>query len=167
MPFVQGLMPVYAEEVFGVGPTGLGLLLSSLGVGSTIGTFVLASLGDYHRKGLLMLASLVAMGLATVAFSLNPSYRLAFPNLLVLSGAMIMFASTSNAAVQSVVKDDFRGRVSGVYMATWGFTPLGSLLAGGLADRLGAPAATLMAAGVLVVVLAGLARWFRPLWRYQ
>ena len=51
MPSVNGLMPVYAAEVFEVDARGLGLLVSAFGAGSTLGTFALASLGDIKAKG--------------------------------------------------------------------------------------------------------------------
>jgi MFS family permease len=167
IPFVQGLMPVYAAEVFGVGPTGLGLLLSAVGVGSLISTFVLASIREVEVKGRLVLLSAVIMGVGLVLFSRNSSYALAFPCLIFVSSGMVMFFTTSIATIQTTVRDDLRGRVAGLYMVTWGLFPFGSLAAGSLADRYSAPTATLVAAGALAIVFVLLALRFRVVWRFH
>ncbi len=166
MPFAHGLMPVYAAEVFHVGPTGLGLLLAALGAGSTVGTIVLASLGNINRRGRLVLGSVVVMGTAMAVFSQNATFVPAFLNLMVLSAGMMVFFSTSSATIQSIVSDEFRGRVSGLYMITWGMFLAGSLLAGALAERFGAPGATLIGAGILGVVFGLLTLRFRYLWSF-
>ena len=167
IPFVIGLMPVYATEVFGVGPTGLGLLLSTTGAGGVVGTLGLASLGNVRRKGLVVMAAMAMVGVAIAAFSRNSSYALAFPLLLVIGfGTMLVF-SAATASVYSIVRDDLRGRVAGLYTMTWGMMPLGSLVAGGLADKWGAPFASLIAGGLVAVCLAGIALSFRVLWRFD
>ena len=91
-----------------------------------------------------------------VTLSQVASFGLAFPSLMMAGGGMMMFFATSSATIQRIVKDEFRGRVSGLYMMTWGLFPLGGLLAGTLADTLGAPSATLIGAGIVAVLFAGL-----------
>ena len=167
MPFVHGLMPVFAAEVFEVGPFRLGLMLSAIGLGTIAGTFLVASLGEVRRKGLLVLAAVLSMGLAMVILSLNPFYGLAIPIIMVISGGLTIFSATSNATIQGIITDDIRGRVAALYLAVWGLVPVGSVIAGVLSGSLGAPAATLIAAVTLVVVLAGLAVRFAPLRRLQ
>ena len=164
MPFVHGLMPVYAAEVFAVGPTGLGLLLSAVGIGSTAGAFLLATWAKFHRHGRAVLISIAVMAFAMIAFSRSPLYGAAFPIIVVLSAGMMMFFSVTNASIQSVVRNDYRGRVSGLYMVTWGLFPLGSLTAGALAQAFGAPMATLLSSGVVLMALAGIGLWVRRLW---
>ena len=158
MPSIQGLMPVYAAEVFKVDAKGLGLLLSAVGAGSTIGTFVLASKGDIRSKNVVVLVAIVVLALATAAFSINTLFYSAYLNLMIISAAMMTLFSVTSAAVQSSVPDHFRGRVSGLYMLTWGLFPFGSLAAGFLAERLGAPHATQIAAGTMLVLFS-LAVW--------
>ena len=167
IPFIIGLMPVYATEVFGVGPTGLGLLLSTTGAGGVAGTFVLASLGDVRRKGLVGMAAMAVAGGAIAAFSRNSSFALAFPLLLVIGFGTMLFFSIASASIYSIVRADLRGRVGGLYTITWGMMPIGSLMAGGLADRWGAPFATLVAGGMVAVLLSGIALRFRVLWRFE
>ena len=158
MPSIQGLMPVYAAEVFKVDAKGLGLLLSAVGAGSTVGTFVLASTGDIKAKNVVVLAAVIVLGVSTVVFSINAFFPTAYLNLMIISAAMMTLFSVSSATVQSTVPDNYRGRVSGLYMLTWGLFPFGSLAAGFLAERFGAPHATQIAAGTMLVLFS-LAVW--------
>lgn len=165
MPSIQGLMPVYAAEVFGVDARGLGLLLSAVGAGSTLGTFALASVGDIRAKGAALLVSVSVVALTTLAFSVNGLFQTAYINLMILSAATMTVFSITGAVVQGTVSDEFRGRVSGLYMITWGLYPFGSLASGYLADRFGAPSATQIAGCALILAFA-LGAWkFRRLWR--
>ena len=158
MPSIQGLMPVYAAEVFNVDAKGLGLLMSAVGAGSTLGTFVLASKGDIGAKNVVLLVSMSVLTLATAVFSINVFFHTAYLNLMIISAAMMTFFSVSSAVIQSKVSDEYRGRVAGLYMLTWGLFPFGSLGAGFLAERLGAPHATQIAAGAMLLLFS-LAVW--------
>ena len=158
MPSIQGLLPVYAAEVFHVDSKGLGLLLSAIGAGSTVGTLVLASVGNIKWKTAVLLVSVIVLALATAVFSVNVIFHTAYLNLMIISAAMMTLFSVSSATVQGMVPDRYRGRVSGLYMLTWGMFPLGSVTTGFLADRLGAPHATQIAAGTMLVLFL-LAVW--------
>ena len=167
IPFVHGLMPVYAAEVFDVGAPGLGLLLAAIGAGSAIGSIGLASLGDIHRTGRIIIGSLVLVAVAMALFSQVSSYGLAVPTLMMLSVGVGGFFATTTATIQGMASDEFRGRVAGLYLLTWGVFPVGSLLAGGLADRFGPELATLMAVGGLGVVFVVVALRFRRIWWFE
>lgn len=166
-PFVAALMAVYAAEVFHVGSRGLGLLLSALGVGAVTGTVVLASFGSVPRKGRLMLGAILAVGLASIAFSQSPWLGLSLVILVGLGSALSVFFSASSAVVQSLTPDAFRGRVAGLYMMGWGLSPLGSLLSGLLAQRFGPAWATLAAGIAVLLACAAIARRFPALPRLQ
>ena len=163
-PFAHGLLPVYAAEVYHVGPTGLGVLMASLGAGATIGMIALASVGEIRNKGVLSIASLVLTALSMVVLSQTSSPVLAFPVFMVLSIGVMAFMSTTSATIQSIVPDEFRGRVSALYVLTFGLMPVGSLAAGVLAENLGAPSATLIGSGVVALLLTVLAVRFRAAW---
>jgi MFS family permease len=152
-PFVTALMPVYAAEVFHVGPQGLGFLLSALGAGATVGTAVLASLGDVGGKGRLVLISMLGAGMACVAFSRLPWYGASLATLVVLGAAIMVVFATTSAIIQGITPDRYRGRVAGLYMMTWGILPLGSIVSGVMAQRFGAPLATLSAGIALFVAV--------------
>ena len=164
-PFAQGMIPVFAAEVYHVGPTGLGILMASVGAGATIGMVVLASMGEVRNKGLISLASLALTALSMAVLSQITDPAIAFPVFMVLSIGVMVFLSTTSATIQSIVPDEFRGRVSSLYVLTFGLMPVGSLIAGALAQNLGAPNATLIGSGIVALLLAVLAIKFRLVWR--
>ena len=167
MPSVNGLMPVYAAEVFEVDARGLGLLVSAFGAGSTLGTFALASLGDIKAKGIALICGIIVTAITTLIFSVNAFFPTAYLNLMIISAAMMMYFSVTSAVVQGTVPDEYRGRVTGLYMITWGLFPLGSLLAGWLAENLGVQHATQITSGIMLLLLAFAAWRFRALWRMR
>ena len=167
MPSVNGLMPVYAAEVFEVDARGLGLLVSAFGAGSTLGTFALASLGDIKAKGIALICGIIVTAVTTLLFSVNTFFPTAYLNLMIISAAMMMYFSVTSAVVQGTVPDEFRGRVTGLYMVTWGLFPLGSLLAGWLAENLGVQHATQITSGIMLLLLAFAAWRFRTLWKMR
>ena len=166
-PFSDGLMPVYAAEVFDVGPTGLGILLSALGVGSTVGNFVLASMRQVHHKGALLIGIVLITAVAMAVFSQIGTFWTAVLILLVIGAGSLVTFTVISASVQTVVRDDFRGRASGLFMVSWGFMPAGSLVAGTLAETLSAPSATLFASGAIVVAVVALVSRFRAIRDFQ
>ena len=147
MPY-RVLMPIFARDILHGGPHTLGFLMGGSGLGALGGSIYLAS-----RKGVLGLEKWIALGatafgIGLIAFSLSRVFWFSlFLILLASFGVMVQFAS-SNTVLQTVVDEDKRGRVMSFYaMALRGMAPFGSLLAGGLAGKIGAPN-TLMIGGV-------------------
>lgn len=167
LPFVQGLLPVYASKVFEVGPAGLGLMMSALGLGATIGTFILASLGDIAYKGRVLLLGLGLTAAAMMAFSHSPGVAPPLLILAIFAGSLTMYFAIGGAALQAIVPDSLRGRVSSISIMTWGLIPLGSLLSGGLARLLGAPSTTLIAGAAVAVLLAVVSPKLRRVWNLK
>ena len=89
--FVNGLMPVYAAEVFFVDSVGLGLLMASIGAGSTLGTLVLASFSTIGSRGRLMALSVFLTGVTMMLFSQMPTMHTAFPLLMLVSASTMLF----------------------------------------------------------------------------
>ena len=148
VPFSYGLMPVFAAEVYDVGPARLGALLSLIGAGSMIGTIVLASMLDVPRKGYAAMAGVLisAAGLVLMAFA--PSFPVAALAALVVGIGFTSAQTLVSSLLQRVVPSDYRGRISGIWMMTWGTVVGGGLVAGALAGPLGAPLAALVGAGI-------------------
>jgi predicted MFS family arabinose efflux permease len=165
LPATTGLMPVFASDVYGVGPAGLGLLMSAFGAGSVLGIVVLASIGDIRNKLRFVIGTLGGAGVAMAAFSLSPSPAASAPVLMLLSAALSTSLTVNGATIQSLVPDRMRGRVSSLPYMTIGLYPLGALLSGGLAEAFGAPTATLVAAGMMSALLLVLALGTRHLGR--
>ena len=150
-PFLHGLIPVYAAEVYEVGPATLGLLMSAVGAGFLTGTLTLASLGDIQRKGLMIMGCIALICVSMAALALNPTITMAYPLVAIGSMGTMGFFSITSATMQSILPDGIRGRVSGIYIMTFGAMPLGNLTAGVISENMGAPTATLIACGLIVV----------------
>jgi MFS family permease len=152
MPYTV-LMPAMASTVFHGGPHTLGFLMTASGAGAVVGALYLASRRSVLGLGRVMVMATLAFGVALIAFGASRALWLA---LLVLpfagAGFMVEMAST-NTILQTITEEHLRGRVMAFYtLAFLGTAPIGSLLAGVVADRIGAPA-TIVAGGV--VCLAG------------
>jgi len=138
MPY-SVLMPAFAAEVLHGGPNTLGLLMTASGVGALAGGLYLASRQSVVGLGRVAAYSTLIFGASLIAFAFTTSMWLAMIVLpFVGAGFMVEMAAT-NTVLQTLVTDDLRGRVMAFYtMAFFGTAPLGSLLAGLAADRIGA-----------------------------
>jgi MFS family permease len=165
-PFTIGLMPVHAAEVFDVGPTGLGILLTAMGLGSALGTVTLATLVEIRKKGLLVLVCIMLTVIAMVLFAKTSSVGIACLFLIIISGGMMVTTTITHASTQSLSINEFRGRVSGLNVAPSGLFPIGSLLAGGLAEYFGSSSATLIGAGILLLVFVSIMLCSKSVWRF-
>jgi len=166
------LMPVIAAVVLGGGPHTLGFLMAAIGVGALAGALYLAARSTILGLGRVVALAALSFGVGLIAFSRAHVLALALPLLVVCGMAMMVQMAASNTILQTIVEDDKRGRVMSFYaMAFFGTVPLGSLLAGALADTIGAPATILaggavcIAAGLLFLrALPGLREQVRPIY---
>lgn len=156
-PFLHGLIPVYAAEVYKVGPATLGLLMSSVGAGFLTGTLLLASISNnLPRKGVMIMGCIALICVSMTALALNPTITLAYPIVALGSVGTMAFFSITSATMQSILPDRLRGRVSGIYIMTFGAMPAGNLAAGVISQNISAPAATLIAVGVIIAAATAL-----------
>jgi predicted MFS family arabinose efflux permease len=166
VPAVHGLMPVYASDIFKVGPAGLGLMMSALGLGGTLGTLFLASIRDIKYKGRFMIGCLALMVLAALSFSRISVLVIALPLLVIVNGGFDTFAALRSATIQVVSPDALRGRVSAVNQMGSGLLGLGSLLVGVAADLVGAPSTTLIAALIMLVCIVCITLQYKRIWTF-
>jgi len=136
-PVNIGLMPVYASEVFGGGPKTLGILVSALGTGMTIGTVILASLRDIRRLGISTIASMLGMAMGLLVFSRTSNLIYGIIVLIPYGVSMTAFWTLSGSALQIIVPDKLRGRVTSMSMLTHTSLPMGTVLVGILSEQTG------------------------------
>ncbi|MDP9291985.1 MAG: MFS transporter, partial [Verrucomicrobiota bacterium] len=147
------LMPAFARDVLGLGPHGYGVLMSAGGVGALAGALAVATAGHLYAPRKIALGGVWLFSAALVAFSFNRNFPLALLCLAVSGFGMMLFFSTSNTVLQTIVPDDMRGRVMGVWSLVFGaMIPLGALEAGSLANWIGAP--WTISAGAVICALA-------------
>jgi MFS family permease len=158
-PFMV-LMPVFAAQVLHGGPHTLGFLMGAVGVGSLVSALSLVVRKSV--RGLLRIIPIGAtlFGIGLVAFGLSRSLWLSLPLMFLTGFGMMQGLTSSNTILQTLVDEQMRGRVMSYYtMAFVGMAPFGSLLAGTLAQAIGAPR-TVIISGV-ACVLGSLWFWSR------
>jgi len=141
MPYAV-LMPIFADKILHSGARGLGILMGTSGIGALIGSVMLTMKSSVRGLGTWVAVATAAFGVSLIAFGLSHSFVISAIALVPVGCAMMVQMSSSNTLIQSMVPDDLRGRVMGVYTMTFaGMGPLGALLAGSVADRWGAASA--------------------------
>jgi len=160
MPF-QLLMPIFTEDVLHVGPEGLGVLMSLMGVGALVGSLAMAAMGDFQKKGLAMLVVTVVFAVGIIAFTAAPSYGVAMALMIPLGFGQTGRGTLNNTLIQIYVDNRMRARVMGLFMMEMGMQPLGSVPIAAMAGVVGAPIA--VGAGGAIVGVFALWMWvFRP-----
>ncbi len=134
------LMPIFADSILHGGARGLGLLMASAGVGSLCGALILASRSTIRGLGRIVGASSLTFGAALTIFSTSRVFWLSAAVLFFVGLSMITHAASTNTLIQSMAPDNMRGRVMAVYaMMFVGMSPIGALVGGWIAERIGAP----------------------------
>jgi len=149
------LMPVFATEVFHGGPHTLGFLMTASGCGALVGALWLAARRSVVGLGRIIAGAACLFGAGLIGFSFTHVIWLALPLLTIAGCGFMVQMASSNTVIQTIVDDEKRGRVMGFYMMAFlGTAPFGSLLAGSLSSRIGAPAT--LRIGGMCCILGGL-----------
>jgi MFS family permease len=151
------LMPVFVRDILHAGPSALGLLMSVMGVGTMIGVITGGYLGDYERKGLLIIGGATAYGTFLILFANSTYLPLSLALLFVMGISLQLYTITLQTTLQMRVPDELRGRVMGVYGMTHNIGPLGAMQAGLLASAFGAPVAVTVSGLAIIVFALGVA----------
>jgi MFS family permease len=151
MPYAV-LMPIIADRILHGGASGLGILMGASGVGALAGALSLAGRKGVAGLGRWVAFSSAGFGVGLILFAQSRTFWLSAALLVPVGLFMMVQMASSNTLIQTMVPDHLRGRVMAVYsMMFMGMAPLGSLLAGLLAGRLGAPG-TVAAGGVVCII---------------
>jgi MFS family permease len=164
MPY-QALMPVFAEDVFDVGPSGLGLLMTVNGVGALLGSLAIASMSSISRRGLVQLALGVTFGLSIALFAFSGHFGIGLFALFIVGGASAAYMSLNSTLVMDKAEPAYHGRVMSVYMLTFSLMPISVLPVGALADMVGAPL-TIGLGGVVLVAVVVMYGVLHPSYRH-
>lgn len=151
MPF-QNFMPAFAERL-NVQAVGYGFLVTMLGVGAMVGSLGVASLGNFKRKGWLLLSSGVVYGATIAVFAILQSFSAAMVFLVLVGLSGAAYLATSNTLIQMNVTDVVRGRVMSVYLTISGLQPLGVMLIGAIAEFIGVATAVAIGGGIIFVLM--------------
>lgn len=155
MPYTI-LMPAIAKSVLHGGPHTLGFLMAASGVGALGGALYLASRHSIIGLWRVIAMAAAAFGVGLIAFSLSRALTLSLLILPVVGAGMMVSLASCNTILQTIVEERLRGRVMAFFaMSFLGTAPIGSLIGGVVADRIGAPA-TILLGGIVCVAGAAL-----------
>jgi len=145
------LMPVFARDVLGVGEAGYAQLMMAIGAGGLAGGLAAAKLGDFKRKGWLLIGSALTFTVMLILLAMSRSFPLSLVLAVIIGGANGLFQAVSIALLLSITPDQLRGRVMGLFIITWQLPSIGSLMLGAATDWVGLPVAVV--AGVLICIV--------------
>ncbi len=147
----QELMPVFARDVLQVGPTGLGLLYASPGVGAFLATGVLILMGDVKKKGPVFMVTAFIQPTMVALFALSPWMSFSMTILIFVGLVDVVGGTLRNTMLQLSAQEQMRGRVMAMNMMVHrGLGPMSGIQAGSLATFIGAPLAITI--GVIIVL---------------
>jgi MFS family permease len=151
MPYTV-LMPIFAKDILHGGPHTLGFLMAASGMGAVAGAIYLASRKSVLGLGRIIVTASIIFGSGLITFSLSHVLWFSLSILAFTGFGMMVQMASSNTILQTIVEEDKRGRVMSFYMMSFmGMAPFGSLLAGSVASKIGAPN-TLIIGGASCIV---------------
>ena len=149
------LMPAFARDVLGMGANGYGALMSASGIGAFIGALMVATYGHLFTPRKLALGGVYLFSAAVLACSFTRNFYIALVFMLFAGFGMLLFFSTSNTVLQTIVPDEMRGRVMGIWSLVFGaMIPLGSLEAGSISHWTSTPFA--LGFGAVICAVSGI-----------
>ena len=150
------LIPFFADEIFHRGSQGLGYLMGAMGIGAVAGTLVLARRIRVSGLSWVIAWSGMAMGACYLTFAFSPSFWVSLAVMPAIGFYVMRQMASANTTIQTMIRDEYRGRVMALYaMTVVGLAPFGSLAAGALAGRFGARA-TVAAGGILAIAASAI-----------
>lgn len=158
----NGVFVVLAEERFGIGGVGFGLLLAVDAVASVASSFLVAGLVRRRSHSWSMRLAVVSFVVASLMFGLSTTAAVAFVAAAINGVSDPMWNVVSSTVRQRLVPDDVFGRMMTAYLfIAWGMKPVGALLGGVVAEAWGAQWVSIVSAVVVAGLLVGGRRMFR------
>jgi predicted MFS family arabinose efflux permease len=153
------LMPFFADDIFRRGSLGLGFLTGAMGIGAVVGTLVLARQSRLAELPRIMLYSSATMAVCYLLFAASRDFYFSLALMPVIGYSVMRQMAAANTTIQTLIPDEYRGRIMALYaMTVVGLGPFGSLAAGGMAHWLGARP-TVALGGLTALVAAAVFGW--------
>ncbi|MBF6606385.1 MAG: MFS transporter [Chloroflexi bacterium] len=166
LPYLA-LLPIFAADL-GIGAAGLGLLTASIGIGALVGAIGVALLRRDGASGRTVAVGLTLMALTVAVFAVSRNLLVTCGALAILGASQVAYYTGTNTLVQLLSPARLRGRILSFYVLTSiGVSPLGSLVAGGVAEVIGAPLTLVAGGGLTIIALGVVLAWYPDLWRLR
>ena len=162
------LMPIFARDILGVGAVEYGWLSAAQSIGAVIAALVISQIDEIRRQGPIFLASVVAFGLATIAFGLSRTVLLAMLALVLVGASDSVSTIIRNTIRQLQTPDHIRGRMTSINQVFFlGGPQLGEVEAGTVAQIFGAPFAIVSGGVGCILAVVWIARRWPQLLHYN
>ncbi len=156
----QTLLPVFARDILGQGPVGLGLLGAASGIGSFVGLLVINRIRRFLSPGRIYAAGSLLLSVAVVTFAVSTSYPLSIALLILAGMGHACFSVMQSTIVLTSSSDDMRDRAMGALVLAIGGGPLGRLQMGALAAAFGASTAVSLTGSIAALTILGVTAAF-------
>ena len=151
-PSTSLILPIFATQILHLQPFQLGLLFSASGLGVILGALIVASLGDFKRKGLLLLVSFLIWATALIIFGISKNFWLSLSMLIILGIGQNGVGSSTITLMQTRVPPYMRGRIMSLNtLCIMGVRPLGDFPASSLIALAGGPLTVVICASIVGV----------------
>jgi MFS family permease len=156
VPIWGTLFPIYAKDVFGAGPQGLGILLTAVGVGGIVGSFLANALARMPRQALMQAGWILVMAGAILGVAASPNVATAAAFGFIGGAAEMAHTASNMASMQVAAPPEMRGRVASLTMLYPAMISAGAFLAGPLSDALSVRGASALLAAISITATAAL-----------
>jgi len=154
-PYRYAFLPLFARYILDAGPAGYGMLTAMAGVGALVAGLWVVSMGNFGRKGRLLMWNAFAWPASLLLFALSTGYYVSMTIVFVAGLTQAVTWTVIATLILSNTEQAMRGRVMGLRTGVVVSLPLGNFLAGAVAERLGAPLAQgVYAATAILLMLA-------------
>jgi MFS family permease len=156
------LMPIFAEEILRVGPSGFGVLRAAPAVGALATSLVLVMLPPFARAGRTLFLSVVMFGGCMIGFGLSRSFVLSLV-LLTVGGAADMISVVIRGTLMQVrVPSHMLGRLSAINQIFIGSSNEIGAFESGMAARLMGTVPSVVAGGLATLIVVAVTAWRAP-----
>jgi MFS family permease len=158
------LFPAWAVDILHGDSTTNGFLQSARGLGAVIFALIIATIYKYIKRGKYLLMSALTLPVLIFIFSFNRSLIISILLLVLIGGIIIMHFNLANGMIQTIVDEQFRGRIMSFYTFTFfALFPVGSLWIGSIAEHFGSPAAIMINSIILFACVVGIRLYYPKL----
>ncbi len=141
------LLPIFADDILGVGETGLGILMTVGALGGALGSIIVVAASNAKRgRGMILISISIIKTIALVAFSQAHIFPIAMAAMFFMGSTQVMFMTMLTIAMQQLSPDHLRGRIMSLRVIFMGFSPFGVLIMGTIAELHGASNTVLVGA---------------------
>jgi MFS family permease len=150
------LMPIYAEEVLDIGPTGFGLMGGALGAGTLVGAIFISISGIHRRHAYVMVTAGLVWDIGMVVFGFSRSVPVSLGALFVMGLITMPWVTSVLTMFQQAASEEMRARVMSLFVTSIGLFSVGWLFGGAVAEWIGNEEALVVSAvlGTPVAVIA-------------